>query len=143
MASLTQTGSLISPTRHSVIFTNLRQLVNDTGNANAMADAVFYNSLAWAINGSEHYEQNVVRFIDYWFLNPDTYMLPNLDYAQMLRGPNGQTGAHTGLLYAFKYRANFGELIVINQRYEMHGQGGDRYHDPPRGQKHLVDVRYR
>lgn len=75
-----------------------RQLVNDTGNMNAVADTVFYNSLAWAINGSAKYENTVVSSIDTWFLNPDTYMLPNLDYAQMLRGPKGQTGSHTGIL---------------------------------------------
>jgi len=26
-------------------------------------------------------------------------MNPNLDYAQMQRGPNGQTGSNTGVLY--------------------------------------------
>lgn len=75
-----------------------RLLVNDTGNWNAMADAVFYNSMAWLINGSDVYENNVVNFISTWFLNPDTFMQPNLEYAQMDRGPDGQVGAHTGLL---------------------------------------------
>jgi hypothetical protein len=72
--------------------------VNDTGNLNALADTVFFNSLAWAINGSERFENIVASFISTWFINPDTYMYPNLDYAQMNRGPDGQKGAHTGLL---------------------------------------------
>ncbi|KAH8100385.1 chondroitin AC/alginate lyase [Cristinia sonorae] len=72
--------------------------VNDVGNFADFSDAVFYNSLAWAINGSSVYAANVARFIDYWFINPETAMNPNLEYAQMQRGPDGQKGTHTGLL---------------------------------------------
>lgn len=63
-----------------------------------MADAVLYNTLAWVITGTETYAANAVNFIQSWFLNPDTAMKPNLNYAQMRRGPNGQVGTHTGVL---------------------------------------------
>jgi len=34
-----------------------------------------------------------------WFINADTYMNPNLDYSQVIRGPPGnQTGSHYGVL---------------------------------------------
>jgi len=33
-----------------------------------------------------------------WFLAPETYMNPNLNYAQVVRGPSANTGAHTGVL---------------------------------------------
>lgn len=79
---------------------------------NALADTVFYNSLAWAINGSARFENTVASFIHTWFLNPDTYMLPNLDYAQMLRGPTGQKGSHTGLLYVLL--VSLFETILMN-----------------------------
>jgi hypothetical protein len=63
-----------------------------------MSDAVLYNALAWTINGSSVYASNVASWIDTWFLAPDTYMNPNLNYAQVVRGPGADTGTHTGVL---------------------------------------------
>ena len=67
-----------------------RLLVNNTGDFQAMSDAVFYNALAWVLTGSTNYSANVAHFIDTWFINPDTAMTPNLQYGQLQRGPNGQ-----------------------------------------------------
>ena len=75
-----------------------RLLVNDTGHFQAMSDAVFYNTLAWVITGSANYSSAAVSFIDTWFIDPASAMTPNLQYAQMQRGPGGQIGTHTGLL---------------------------------------------
>ncbi|KAI9450085.1 chondroitin AC/alginate lyase [Lactarius psammicola] len=72
--------------------------VNNTGAFSAMSDAVFYNALAWAINGSSIYATNVASLINTWFLAPDTYMNPNLNYAQVIRGPGANIGTHTGVL---------------------------------------------
>ena len=74
-------------------------MVNNVGDFDSMADAVFFNAFAWALNGSDSYAQRVSTYINAWFINPDTFMNPNLDYAQMQRGPNGQKGSHTGVLY--------------------------------------------
>jgi hypothetical protein len=76
------------------------RLVNNSGAFDAMADAVLYNSLAWAINGSSQYATNVVSFVNTWFLANDTYMNPNLNYAQVVRGPGptSNMGTHTGVL---------------------------------------------
>lgn len=63
-----------------------------------MSDAVFYNAMAWVFTGSKKYSVNAAHYIDTWFVNPATAQTPNLDYAQMHRGPDGQTGDHTGLL---------------------------------------------
>ncbi len=41
----------------------------------------------------------LVSFIQTWFLDSDTAMNPNLNYAQMQRGPDGQIGTHTGVLW--------------------------------------------
>jgi hypothetical protein len=72
--------------------------VNNTGAFSAMSDAVFYNAVAWTINGSSVYAANVASWINTWFLAPDTYMNPNLNYAQVVRGPGADTGTHTGVL---------------------------------------------
>ena len=74
------------------------RLVNDTGEFQAMSDATLYNTLAWIINGSDAYMKNAVHYIDTWFINPDTYMYPNLDFAQGRRGIGGNNGSHTGVL---------------------------------------------
>ncbi|KAF7978766.1 hypothetical protein HWV62_44800 [Athelia sp. TMB] len=75
-----------------------RLLVNNTGQFEAMSDAVFYNTLAWVLTGSSNYSVNAAHFLNTWFLDPFTGMTPNLQYAQMSRGPTGQIGAHTGVL---------------------------------------------
>ncbi|KAG5635945.1 hypothetical protein H0H81_009594 [Sphagnurus paluster] len=78
------------------------RLINDVGNFQALADAVLYNSIAFSITGkgitSSSYSKTVVSFIKAWFLDPETKMNPNLNYAQMERGPTGQVGSHTGIL---------------------------------------------
>ena len=74
------------------------RLVNDTGDFQTMSDAILYNTLAWVINGSEVYMNNAVNYIDTWFIDPDTFMLPNLDFAQGQRGVGGTNGSHTGVL---------------------------------------------
>lgn len=75
-----------------------RLLVNDTGNFDAMADAVFYNAIAWVLTGSSTYSAKAAGYVNTWFIDPESYMTPNLEYAQMERGPTGQIGTHTGLL---------------------------------------------
>ncbi|KAA1474643.1 chondroitin AC/alginate lyase [Dentipellis sp. KUC8613] len=72
--------------------------VNDTGAFDALSNAVLYNALAWVINGSSTYSSHAASFVKTWFLDADTAMNPNLNYAQMERGPKGQNGSHTGVL---------------------------------------------
>ncbi|KAG8872918.1 hypothetical protein FRB97_007258 [Tulasnella sp. 331] len=75
------------------------RLVNDTGHFQALADAVFYNTLAYKITGNDSYANIATWFIDTWFVNNDTYMNPNLEYAQVVRGANGSgNGTHFGVL---------------------------------------------
>ncbi|KAI0772940.1 chondroitin AC/alginate lyase [Trametes elegans] len=74
------------------------RLINDVGAFGDLADAVLYNALAWALDGNGQYSANVAKFVKAWFLDADTAMNPNLDYAQLKRGPDGQVGQHTGVL---------------------------------------------
>jgi hypothetical protein len=65
-----------------------------------MSDAVLYNTLAWAINGSSNYSTNVASWINTWFIAKETYMNPNLNYGQMVRGPRQtfHAGRSSGLI---------------------------------------------
>ena len=72
--------------------------MNDIGSFGTLSDAVFYAGIAWALTGNPKYSTAVNNWIKVWFVDPDTIMNPNLDYAQMIRGPGGQGGTHTGVL---------------------------------------------
>jgi hypothetical protein len=74
--------------------------VNNSGAFVNMSDAVLYNTLAWAINGSSHYATNAASWINTWFIAKETYMSPNLNYGQMVRGPRQtfHAGRSSGLI---------------------------------------------
>ncbi|EAU83852.2 hypothetical protein CC1G_09521 [Coprinopsis cinerea okayama7 len=78
--------------------------VNDVGNFQDMSDAVLYNALAWSL---EEAGKTLT-----WFLNPDTRMNPNLNFAQMIRGSNGRPGSATGVL-DLKGMAKIASAILI------------------------------
>ncbi|KAL4076768.1 alginate lyase-domain-containing protein [Scleroderma yunnanense] len=89
------------------------RMINNTGHFNAMADAVWMNSLAWAMTRIDRYAKNVATFLDVWFVQNSTAMNPNLVYSQMRRGPGrGQLGAHTGEL-DLKCMAKIANAILI------------------------------
>ncbi|KAJ7204990.1 chondroitin AC/alginate lyase [Mycena pura] len=68
-----------------------RTTINDFQSFFNLSDAVLYNAIAATFQKtSSVYSQNVVKFIDTWFLNANTSMNPNLNFAQMNRGPTGQ-----------------------------------------------------
>ncbi|KAF8192373.1 alginate lyase-domain-containing protein [Mycena galopus ATCC 62051] len=77
-----------------------RFLIEDFQSFFNLSDAVLYNSIAAVLQNksSSVYSQNVAKFVNAWFLNSSTAMNPNLNYAQMNRGPGGQRGAYTGIL---------------------------------------------
>jgi hypothetical protein len=90
-----------------------RNTIQDFQSFFNLSDAVLYNSIASTFQNksSSVYSQNVgashtsssrsstpshlfwaVKFINAWFLDADTAMNPNLNYAQMDGGPTGQVG---------------------------------------------------
>jgi len=103
---------------------DVRVLANDIGNFGDMSDAIMYNALAWFINGNTSYVNNIVTWINVWFLNPDTAMNPNLNYAQMERGPTGQIGTHTGLL-DFKPMAKIASGVLLLRAAKAPGWTSD------------------
>ncbi|KAK7042722.1 chondroitin AC/alginate lyase [Favolaschia claudopus] len=77
-----------------------RSVIQDFQSFFNLSNAVLYNSIAAVLQNktSSVYSKNVAKFVDTWFLDAATGMNPNLNYAQMGRGPNGQFGAYTGVL---------------------------------------------
>jgi hypothetical protein len=105
-------------TRDGVFNDDARTVINDIGNFNNLSDAVLYTAMSWVVTGDKSYAQQagasnlldtgppihvlnkiLASFINTWFINSETAMNPNLNYAQMSRGPgDGQLGQHTGVL---------------------------------------------
>jgi hypothetical protein len=75
-----------------------RALISDQAGFSYLADSVFYNSIAWTLTGMSNYSASAANAVKVWFIDPDTAMNPNLNYAQMIRGPGGQNGTHLGVL---------------------------------------------
>lgn len=67
------------------------------------ADRITTLSLAWYFSGDEKYAQKATDLIRIWFLNKDTYMNPNLEYAQMIPGHNKDKGRCYGVLDAYSF----------------------------------------
>ncbi|KAJ7862137.1 chondroitin AC/alginate lyase, partial [Mycena olivaceomarginata] len=70
-----------------------RKTIQDSQSFSNLSDAVLYNSIAAMLQNksSSVYSQNMgAKFINTWFLDADTAMNPNLNYAQMNLGPGGQ-----------------------------------------------------
>ncbi|KJA25740.1 hypothetical protein HYPSUDRAFT_37189 [Hypholoma sublateritium FD-334 SS-4] len=67
---------------------------------NDASQAVIYNAIAYALEGTSTYSKNVANLINTFFLAPDTKMNPNMNFGQIVRGPgpDGVSGTFTGIL---------------------------------------------
>lgn len=68
-----------------------------------MANAVSTLSLAWYFSGDEKYARKATELIRVWFFNKDTRMNPNLNYAQMVPGRNGNKGRCYGVIDTYSF----------------------------------------
>lgn len=60
-------------------------------------------SLAYYLTGDEKYAKKAVELIKVWFLDKDTRMNPNLEYAQMVPGHDNGKGRCYGVLDAYSF----------------------------------------
>lgn len=59
--------------------------------------------LAWYFSGDERYAVKATELVRVWFLNKDTRMYPNFEYAQMVPGVNGGKGRSFGVLDGYSF----------------------------------------
>ncbi len=59
--------------------------------------------LAWYFSGDERYAVKATELLRVWFLNKDTRMYPNFEYAQMVPGVNGGKGRSFGVLDGYSF----------------------------------------
>ncbi|ODO06432.1 hypothetical protein L198_01664 [Cryptococcus wingfieldii CBS 7118] len=63
-----------------------------------VSNYVFLTALAYASTGNPEYSANLDHALHTFFVNEKTKMNPNLNYAQIVRGPGYSEGKHTGVL---------------------------------------------
>ena len=60
-------------------------------------------SVAYYLKGEQRYYDAFVRQLQVWFVNKETYMLPNFEYAQVVPGRNGNNGRSSGLISIYGF----------------------------------------
>ena len=80
-----------------------------------MADRVVTLSLAWYFTDDEKYAAKAAEFLRAWFLDEDTRMNPNLEYAQMVPGVNGGKGRSYGVLDAYSFVEMLDAVALLEQ----------------------------
>lgn len=67
------------------------------------ADRIKTLALAYYFTGDEKYAGKAAQLIDVWFLDKNTRMNPNLEYAQMIPGHNNGKGRCYGVIDAYSF----------------------------------------
>ena len=75
----------------------------DRNKLSAMATAVTTLSLAWYFSGKEEYARRAVEWLKVWFLNKETLMNPNLNYAQIAPGKYEGRGRCYGVIDSYSF----------------------------------------
>lgn len=70
-------------------------------------------ALMWYFSGNEAYAAMAVELMRVWFLNPATRMNPNLNYAQIAKGHDGNRGRSYGVLDAYSLVETLDALTLL------------------------------
>lgn len=98
----------------------------DRTRLSAMADRVVTLSLAWYFTDDEKYAAKAAEFLRAWFLDEDTRMNPNLEYAQMVPGVNGGKGRSYGVLDAYSFVEMLDAVALLEQSDSFTAQDSQR-----------------
>lgn len=75
----------------------------DRNRLGTTADRITTLALAWYFSNDEKYARKATELIRVWFLNKDTRMNPNLEYAQMIPGHNNNKGRCYGVIDSYSF----------------------------------------
>lgn len=100
----------------------------DRNRLSETADRVTTLSLAWFFSGDEKYARKATELLRVWFLNEDTKMNPNLEYAQMVPGRDNGKGRCYGVLdsYSFVEMLDAVELLDTSKSFTDEDSQGIR-----------------
>lgn len=80
-----------------------------------MASHVITLTLAWYFSGEERYAAKAVEQIRTWFFDRETRMNPNLEYAQIIPGHNGNKGRSIGVLDGYSFVEMLDAAALLEQ----------------------------
>ena len=80
-----------------------------------MATGVTTLSLAWYMSGNEQYATKAVELLKVWFLNKDTRMNPNLNFAQVAPGKYNDRGRCYGVIDAYSFVEMLDAVQLLEQ----------------------------
>ncbi|KZS92921.1 chondroitin AC/alginate lyase [Sistotremastrum niveocremeum HHB9708] len=72
--------------------------LNGASDINAVSQSVLYNAIAYALTRQSTYSSNAALFLERFFFDKATFMNPNVNYGQVVRGPGTQTGSYMGIV---------------------------------------------
>lgn len=95
---------LINPESKNYDTTRLEQMKN---NLRHLALALFFT-------GDKKYYTEYVKHVRAWFLDKDTYMYPNMVYAQVIPGRNNGMGFPAGIIHAYSFTSVLDSYRLVN-----------------------------
>ena len=87
----------------------------DRPKLSGMAAGVTTLSLAWYFSGDERYAQKATELLRTWFLNKDTRMNPNLNYAQIVPGKFDGKGRCYGVIDSYSFVEMLDAVQLLEQ----------------------------
>lgn len=83
-----------------------------------ISTAIFYLSLAYFYTENEEYARKSTELISNWFLNKDTKMNPNLNFAQVALGVNENRGNDQGIIDTIDFIKIIDSIsLIYDSRY--------------------------
>ncbi len=73
-----------------------------------------YLSVAYYLTENEKYYEKFVAQVKAWFLDKETYMYPNLEYAAVVPGKNRNMGRRSGMIQAYSFNKVIESIRLIN-----------------------------
>lgn len=87
----------------------------DRGRLGTTVSRITTLSLAWYLSGEERYAQKATELIRVWFLNKDTRMNPNLNFAQTIPGLDGGKGRCYGVIDGYSFVEMLDAVALLEQ----------------------------
>lgn len=78
-----------------------------------------YISTAYYISGDNEYYKAFVNQLNAWFIDKDTYMLPNFEYSQVTPGSNNNQGRSEGLIDAYCFNGILDAIRLVSLRKSL------------------------
>ena len=87
----------------------------DRNRLGATAHNVTVLSLAWYLSNDERYAKKATELIRVWFIDKETRMNPNLNYAQMIPGHDNGKGQYYGLIDTYSFVEMLDAVALLEQ----------------------------